>query len=538
MWRQALLAFFPLAVLVAIPLLLRPSERERSTGPATAGDRLVIVTPHSESVRYEFGRAFREYYRKKFGREVTLEWRTPGGTSDIVRFIADSYEAAFRNAWNADPTNPPWNKTIAANFANPKARPGSGLPDEALAARRKFLASRVGIGIDLMFGGGQFDHQRQADKGYAVDAGMQQRHPDWFTPESMPRQFSGETFYDPAGRYYGACLAAFGLCWNRQRLDAMTDSTPPREWSDLGAPRFFQQIAIADPIKSGSVNKCYEMMIQQQMAAAVKTDPVRGLDQGWANGMNLIKRMAANSRYVTDSASKVPHDVAGGGAAAGICIDSYGRAETQWSALQNHGVSRMVFLCPADGTSVSADPIQLLRGAPNREIAVAFIEFVLSVESQKLWDFRLGTPGGPYQYQLRRMPIRKELYAPEYRQYLADPEVNLYSSCAGFVYRPEWTGKYFGLLRVMIKCIVLNPLPELQEAWREILRAGGPEAVPQAMAAFNRLPFPYHDADAAAQKLQVGKNITIIEVLRLQREWTENAARNYREAAALAREGK
>ncbi|MDD3118085.1 MAG: ABC transporter substrate-binding protein, partial [Victivallales bacterium] len=266
MWRQALIAFFPLAVLIAIPLLLRPAERQRSAGPDDGGgDRLVIVTPNSESIRYEFGRAFREYYRRRFGREITLEWRTPGGTSDIVRFIADSYEAAFRNAWNADPANPPWTDAIAAGFADPGVQPGNARPREVVAARRKFLASQVGIGIDLMFGGGQFDQRRQADKGYAVDAGMQRLHPDWFRPEIMPQQFSGETFYDPDGRYYGACLAAFGLCWNRQRLAAMTDPSPPRTWAALGEPRFFQQIAIADPTKSGSVNKCFEMMVQQQM---------------------------------------------------------------------------------------------------------------------------------------------------------------------------------------------------------------------------------------------------------------------------------
>ena len=48
--------------------------------------------------------------------------------------------------------------------------------------------------------------------------------------------------------------------------------------------------------------------------------------RGWEAGLQLLIRMAANSRYFTDSASKIPHDVAQGNAAAGMCIDFYGRS--------------------------------------------------------------------------------------------------------------------------------------------------------------------------------------------------------------------
>ena len=537
MWKQAFYAFMPLAVLIAIPIFMRPAEKARSSGGNTTGDRVIIISPHSESIRYEFSRGFREYYRQQYGRDVSVEWRTPGGTSDIVRFIADRFEAAFKARWNEFPGHAAWDKVVAGNFTNPKAVAGSGLPEAAILARKEFIASDTGIGIDLFFGGGQFDHQRHADKGYAVDAGIQKKHPEWFSPEIIPQRFSGEVFFDPAGRYYGTCLAAFGICWNFQRGAELPEKTAPEQWSALGEPRFFQRIAIADPTKAGSVNKCFEMLIQQQIAMAIAKDPANGLPQGWANGVNLIKRIAANSRYVTDSAGKVPHDVASGAAAAGICIDFYGQTEAEWSAFQNHGVPRMAFISPSGGTSVSADPIQLLRGAPNRKAATAFIEFVLSTEGQKLWNFRVGTPGGPRQYALRRLPIRKDLYQEKYRQYMSDPEVNLYQSCSGFIYHPEWTGRYFGLLRTMIKNIALNPQMELQEAWREIIKADGPSAVPRAMAAFERLPFDYRMAEQARLQLQPDKN-PIREILRVQREWSENARRNYLEAARLAREGK
>lgn len=540
MYRQLLMAFLPLIALIAIPLLLQPKAEDKIRSAKSGDAKIVIVTPHSESIRYEFSRAFREYYKNKYGKDIIIEWRSPGGTSDIVKYIDDRYEAVFRTYWLSDPANGSWTTAAAANFNNPRAVAGSsGISADALQARKKFLESNVGIGIDLFFGGGQYDHQRQSAKGYSVDAGIQQKHPEWFDEKIIPYRFSGEIFYDTQGKYYGTCLSTFGICWNNQRIAEMADKTPPAKWADLGEPRFFQKIAIADPTKSGSVNKCFEMLIQQQMREALQKDPKNGLATGWANGLNLIKRIAANTRYVTDSASKVPHDIAGGSAAAGICIDFYGRSEAEWAAVQSGGTERMTFMTPEDGTSVSADPIQLLRGAPNPEAAAAFIEFVLSMDGQKIWNYRKDTNGGPVKYTLRRMPIRKDIYQPEYAKHMADGDANPYLTCKNFEYHPAWTGPYFGLIRILIKCIALDPQPELQNAWQEIIRAGGPQAVPEAMKAFNELPFDYADIAKARDELNPDKpGNSIRSVLRTQREWSNFCNSQYIKAAKLARAGK
>ena len=113
---------------------------------------------------------------------------------------------------------------LIVQFSQPLPRQIEQLED-ALKARKKFLDSDTGIGIDLFFGGGQYDHQRQAAKGYSVDAGIQQKHPEWFDDKVIPYRFSGEIFYDKQGRYYGVCLAAFGICWNNQRLAEMTEAS-------------------------------------------------------------------------------------------------------------------------------------------------------------------------------------------------------------------------------------------------------------------------------------------------------------------------
>ncbi|OGV57696.1 MAG: hypothetical protein A2X45_19315 [Lentisphaerae bacterium GWF2_50_93] len=535
MLSRLLLTFTPLVFLIAIPVLLQPHS---VTETISGSDHLIIITPHAEPIKYEFEHAFRKYYREEFGRDVALDWRSPGGTSDIVRYINDRFEASFRQCWESNPENGKWSKDIAGAFTNYRLdRPSPDTPPDSLKARKMFLSSEVGIGIDLFFGGGAYDHAKHADKGYAVDAGIQKLHPDWFTDERIPREFSGENLYDRQGRYYGVCLASFGICYNVDRIKSMRESSPPATWHDLGEARFLRQIAIADPTKSGSINKCFEMLIQETMSEAVAKDGPDARSAGWADGLNLIKRIAANSRYITDSAGKVPQDVANGDTAAGMCIDFYGRTEAEWTEMQS-GSNRVVYVSPRNGTSVSPDPIQLLRGSQNPQAARAFIEFVLSREGQKLWNFKVGTPGGPIKYALRRTPIRKDMFVPEYQRYLSDAGYDPYQASQGFKYHADWTGPYFGLIRTMIKCIALDPQPELNRAWEEITMAGGPGAVPQAMAEFNRLPFGYAEAAKNSSRLYPGKDWTMLDVIRLRREWTEESRQNYMKAASLAQEGK
>ena len=84
---------------------------------------------------------------------------------------------------------------------------------------------------------------------------------------------------------------------------------------------------------------------------------------------------------------------------------------------------RVGYASPQGGSVSSVDPIALLRGAKNRAAAVLFIEYVLSLDGQKLWTFKPGTPGGPHRFVLRRLSVRKDFYAETaWKPYLADPD--------------------------------------------------------------------------------------------------------------------
>jgi hypothetical protein len=83
------------AVILLPPILLRKKDAAPVIPPAGT-ERLVIITPHPDTIKTETGNAFREYYKKKYGKDIILDFRAPGGTSDITRFIADRYKIEFR----------------------------------------------------------------------------------------------------------------------------------------------------------------------------------------------------------------------------------------------------------------------------------------------------------------------------------------------------------------------------------------------------------------------------------------------------------
>ena len=105
-----------LALIVGVPIVLRPASN------ADAGDdapHLVIYTPHNEQIRYEIENAFNDWRVANGLPVVVFDWRTPGGTSDIRKSILSQYTQAINAGKDLDET---------------------------------------GIGADLFFGGGEYDH--------------------------------------------------------------------------------------------------------------------------------------------------------------------------------------------------------------------------------------------------------------------------------------------------------------------------------------------------------------------------------------------
>jgi iron(III) transport system substrate-binding protein len=529
---RILIVLAALLVVVAVPFLLKPDEDLL----AAAEETLVIVSPHNEAVRHEFTVAFARHYKAKTGRSIRLDWRTPGGTSEIARYLAGEYLAAFENAWKS--SGRAWTPQVASAFDSDRIAlpedPSMDTPEQA--ARRFFLESKTGIGIDLFFGGGAYDFERQTAAGRLVPSDVIRNHPEWFRADSIPQMVSGETFYDPQGHWIGACLSSFGICYNTDSLRRLGVEELPASWEDLTSPVFFRQVALADPTKSGSAAKAFEMVIQQQMqefVAGAGIEDDRALALGWTRGLQIIQAASANARYFTDAAPKIPLDVSLGDAAIGMCIDFYGRYQSEAVRIGDQA-SRLQYFTPVGGSSVGVDPIGLLRGAPNRAAAEEFLAFVLSLEGQKLWNFKVGTPGGPETYALRRLPVRKELYAPEFAEFRSDPEVQPYEEAKNFTYHAKWTAPLFRVMSFIIRVVCLDLHKEQIEAWRALMDAKFPR---EAYRAFSSMDAVNYELARTTLKDALSSKNRIDEV-RLAKELSDKFRAQYREAARLAKEGK
>ncbi len=361
-----------LAVIIGVPLALRPTGE---AAPPADAPRLVIITPHNEQIRFEFERAFNRHRVEQGLPPVVFDWRTSGGTSDLRKQVLTEFAAEQQRALREN--RPPRS-----------------------------------IGYDLFFGGGDFEHDRLADgitlerdgQTVRIPATEPIHLPDDLFREAFPQPtIGGERLYHNDMLWVGSALASFGIVYNRDVL-AMLDLPAPATWSDLQDERYLHWLALADPGHSGSIAATYNVILRRH---------------GWHEGWAILRRLFANGRYFVASASKVPVDVSAGEAAAGMCIDFYGRFQA--GAVQNaDGTSRVGYVDPPFVTAITADPISIIRDAPHRELAQSFINWLLTVEAQNIWQKRLNTPGGPVRFELRRLPVRRDVYTPQHMQYWSD----------------------------------------------------------------------------------------------------------------------
>jgi hypothetical protein len=306
-------------------------------------------------------------------------------------------------------------------------------------------------------------------------------------------------------------------------------------------------VALCDPTKSGSIAKAFENVIQQRMQARLKElkaaqpdAPAKDLEaqavrEGWLQGLQVLQLAGANSRYFTDTSQKPPIDVSTGNCAVGMCIDFYGRGQAE-AAQRRGGSDRLGYVSPPGGTVSSVDPIGVLRGAPHREVAERFIEFVLSHEGQRLWNQKPGTPGGPEQYALRRLPVRRDYYThTEWNAFRSDPEADPFNQKDPLIYRAEWTAGIFREMAFIIRVICQDTHDELRDAWRAI---NAPDVIPEnrarATAVLQDLAVVGYDRAGREIKQALGSKNKVDE-LRLANELADHLRKQYHHAIQVAR---
>jgi len=404
---------FCLAILFGVPLFFRGDYVEVPSDAV----KVIIISPHNEQIRHEFGVGFAKWHLEKFGDPAQVIWSVPGGTSEIRRMLQSQYTHAIETG--KDP----------------------------------------GGEADLVFGGGSYEHGvlkkelKTTHKGKKVATTIS-------VPANIDQSLLNEVFgeniigditmYDPDGYWYGIALSGFGIVYNNEVLRSL-EIDPPDGWEALCNPELFGRLALVNPAQSGSVTTAFEAILK---------------NHGWEEGWQILRRAAANARYFSASSLKPPADVSQGDAAMGVCIDFYGRYQSQ-AVKSSGGGNRVGYIDPPSATMIDPDPISLLRGAPNEELALRFINYCLTTEAQALWQFHVDNKAdglGPDTWELRRMPIRRDLYV-QYMDRMID-KVNPYETARPSPY-PDRNMRAF--IAPVFSAMAMETHDELIEAWQAIL---------------------------------------------------------------------
>ena len=195
--------------------------------------------------------------------------------------------------------------------------------------------------------------------------------------EGIPDKIGAYPMNDPDGKYYGFAGAGYGIMWNERYLKA-NGLEPAAEWDDLAKPEYHGHVGMSAPSRSGTTHLTVETVLQGD-----------GWDAGWAKW----KRIAGNFSTVTERSFGVPDGVNTGDFGLGIVIDFFGFSSKASGFPVDFQYPTITALVPAN--------VAVVENAPNEAGAIAFIEYLLTPEGQKV----LLDPA------IMRLPINPATYA-------------------------------------------------------------------------------------------------------------------------------
>lgn len=387
--------------------------------------KLVLVSPHNTDIQQEFEAAFVQHHAVATGQRAVLEWRdVGGGSSAILNHLRNVYENSDRS------------------------------------------------GIDIVWGGGDFNFTRMAAEGLLSPMRLAAD-----VTENIPDTFGGLIMCDAGGLWCGSAVSGFGIFYNKQLLTRLQLPLPQR-WEDLGAPHFFDLVGLADPAQSGSAAASYEMIVQSEASWPA----------GWAKLLSILSNAKRFYAGAGDAAEALPS----GEALVTTCIDFYGT-----NRMAKYPGS-LVYLSPKGQTAFNPDPIAILKNPPHPELAQHFVDFVLSRRGQALWALPVGHPDGPQTKPLGRQPIRRDVYV-DYAGQLLDSIVNPYEVGQTMAIDTQLWNDSYGLLRQLVWAAAVRNVDFLKAAKARLIETDFPA---DAVALLNRLPDNVATREAVARTSQ------------------------------------
>ncbi len=279
---------------------------------------------------------------------------------------------------------------------------------------------------------------------------------------SETRRVVGDDAY-----WAGAAISSFGFTVNTQLLD-FYDLPEPTTWEDLASTTYAAHlpttlVGTADATKSTSNTRMFQIILQIYE---------------WRDGWDLLIRMGANSK-IFDQSGSVRDAVINKEIAVGTTIDFYGYT-AQW---KNPEFCKYIF--PADGTIVNADPIALLTTSQDTELAMGFIEWVISPEGQKVW----------LDGNINRMPVNEDVFdTPEGNQRADLEEVfQKTQEALTIVFDSEEGASYYSAIRNYYRAVIVIPQIQLEELWEDLTWALEDGQITQEQ--FDDLAFRLGDPD-------------------------------------------
>lgn len=373
--------------------------------------KLIAISPHNTDIENEYETAFSLYHAVEYGEKVKIEWRdVGGGSSAILHHLRTVYQNSDRS------------------------------------------------GIDIVWGGGEYNFQKMAEEGILQPMTVSED-----VLQNIPATFGGLEMYDKEKRWFGSAVSGFGLFYNKQLLERLK-LRKPEQWEDLGAPEFHNLVGQADPTQSGSAAASYEMIVQSG----------KSWEAGWAKLLNIL----GNAKKFYAGAGDAVEAIPSGEVAVTTCIDFYGTNRVAKYP------ETLVYLSPKGQTSFNPDPIAILKNPPSPLLAQRMVDFVLSLRGQALWALPVGHPDGPVRVALGRQPIRKDVYA-KYAGLLSPMIVNPYEVGQSMTVDAELWSISYGVLRQLVWAAAVKNLEGLKAAKKKLIET---DFEPAKLAEFNRLP--------------------------------------------------
>ncbi len=205
---------------------------------------------------------------------------------------------------------------------------------------------------DVWFGGPNTIFARGAREGL-----LEPYRPAW--ADAIPAESR-----QPQDLYFGLYRTPAVLVYNAA---AVPEREAPRDWDDLLDPRWKGKVLIRYPLASGTMRAIFGMVLARSIAETGST----------ARGFQWLRRLDGQTKEYVMNAS--------------ILVEKIARREglvTPWDLpdvlLEMRRSTNLAYVFPASGTPVIDDAVGLVRGARHAGEARRFIDWLGSVEGERL----------------------------------------------------------------------------------------------------------------------------------------------------------